>query len=292
MTFLIFSILTNAGIYLLFKWYQQLDVRIFPAIVFNYLTAFSLGFLLVPDKPAALEAALKAPVWTTGGLCLGVVFIAIFYLMAMTAQRVGVAVSTIASKMSLALAALLFAWADPAETLGPVRGLAILLAVGGVVCSSVRGGQVTFDRRLLVWPILILLGSTVIDFGIAWLSKEVEDDNQLTLFSSLSFFTAGITGAVLLVIRQFTGIRELRMREAVAGIGLGLVNFGSIYFLVNAYDSGLLPRSSLLPVNNLSVVIIGAAAAMLFFRERLSRLNWIGVVLSISALMLLLLGEP
>ncbi|MFN9972021.1 MAG: hypothetical protein ACK58T_19255, partial [Phycisphaerae bacterium] len=90
----------------------------------------------------------------------------------------------------------------------------------------------------------------------------------------------------------FTGIRELRMREAVAGIGLGLVNFGSIYFLVNAYDSGLLPRSSLLPVNNLSVVIIGAAAAMLFFRERLSRLNWIGVVLSISALMLLLLGEP
>jgi hypothetical protein len=289
MTFLIFSILTNAGIYLIFKWYQQLGVRIFPAIVFNYITAFSLGFALVPDKPAALAAAMEAPVWTTGGLSLGVVFISIFYLMAMTAQRVGVAVSTIASKMSLALAALLFAWADPNESLGLIKGIAILLAVGGVICSSVKDGQVSFDRRLLIWPLLILVGSTVIDFGIAWLSKEVEDDNQLTLFSSLSFFTAGITGVVLLIVRRLTGVQELGLKEVAAGIGLGLVNFGSIFFLVKAYDSDLLPRSSLLPVNNLSVVLLGAAAAMILFRERLSKVNWIGVALSVAALSLLLL---
>jgi drug/metabolite transporter (DMT)-like permease len=148
---------------------------------------------------------------------------------------------------------------------------------------------VSFDRRLLIWPFLILVGSTVIDFGIAWLSKEVEDDNQLTLFSSLSFFTAGITGIVLLIVRRIAGVNELGLKEVAAGIGLGLVNFGSIFFLVKAYDSDLLPRSSLLPVNNLSVVLIGAAAAMILFRERLSKVNWIGVALSVAALSLLLL---
>jgi len=290
MTDLVFSILTNSAIYLLFKWYQQLGIRIFPAIVINYITAFSLGLLLIPDPHLALSAAMEWPIWMTGGLALGVIFISIFYLMAITAQRVGVAVSTIASKMSLALAALLFVWADPTEHLGWVKSLAIVLAIGGVVFSSMKEGALSFDRSMLIWPLLILFGSTIIDFGIAWLSKFVTNESERTLFSCLSFCTAGMVGISILFIQRMRGKSGLGWKEAVAGVFLGLVNFGSIFFLVRAYNSGLLPMSSLLPVNNLSVVLVGALGAIILFRERLSAKNWIGVALSVLALVLLL-GE-
>jgi len=288
MIFLIASVLCNAGIYLLFKWYERLGVRIFRAIVINYITAFSLGLLLVPEPRAAFAAASSFPWWFIGGLMLGVCFIAVFYLMALTAQRSGVAVSTIASKMSLALAAALFVWVDPSEKMGVIKGIALLLAISGVVLSSLKSGPASVDRRTFIWPLLILLGSTVVDFGLAWLSREIPDGNQLTLFTSLPFLTAGVIGIVLILVQRLKGTRVLTVKGLVAGIALGLVNFGSIFFLLRAYDSGILTRSSLLTVNNLGVVIMGSLGAVLLFREKLSGRNLMGIGLGAAALGLLL----
>ena len=44
----------------------------------------------------------------------------------------------------------------------------------------------------------------------------------------------------------------------------------------------------MLPINNLGVVLVSALAAVVFFREKLTRFNWLGVVLSLVALALLL----
>lgn len=291
MIFLIASVLCNAGIYLLFKWYERLGVRIFRAIVVNYITACVLGLLLVQDARAAYKAAVQFPVWTVGGLALGVCFIAVFYLMALTAQRVGVTVSTISSKMSLALAAVLFVLTDPTEHLGLNKSLAIILALAGVVLASIKHGATKMDRRSLIWPLLILTGSTIVDFGIAWLSKRIPDENQLALFSSLPFMTAGIIGVLLLLGQRVTGTKILTVKGLTAGIVLGLVNFGSIYFLIRAYDSGVLPRSTLLTVNNLGVVLMGSCGALLLFREKLNGKNLLGILLGAAALCLLLFGE-
>src|SRR5687768_7877135 len=108
MILLLFSIVTNAALYLIFKWFEKTGVRTFPAIVINYLTAFTIGVFQVDDLERALTTALEFPVWSAGGLSLGVIFISVFYLAALTAQRVGVSVTTIASKMSMVLVMLLF----------------------------------------------------------------------------------------------------------------------------------------------------------------------------------------
>jgi len=70
---------------------------------------------------------------------------------------------------------------------------------------------------------------------------------------------------------------------------LGVINYGSIIFLVLAYDSGMMQKSALLPVNNLGVVLVSALVAVLLFKERLTRFNWLGVALSVVALALLVL---
>jgi drug/metabolite transporter (DMT)-like permease len=83
----------------------------------------------------------------------------------------------------------------------------------------------------------------------------------------------------------------LRLRDVIAGLLLGTVNYGSVYFLVKAYDSELMSKSTLLPVNNLAVVILGTLAAVFLFREKLNRINFLGVACSVVALALLLFGE-
>jgi drug/metabolite transporter (DMT)-like permease len=69
------------------------------------------------------------------------------------------------------------------------------------------------------------------------------------------------------------------------------VNYGSIFFLVESYHSGFMSTAQTLQVNNLAVVIVGAIAAWIFFRESMTKTNLLGMALGVAALALLLLSE-
>ena len=263
-------------------------VQTLPAIVVNYFVAFTIGLIVVPDLRGALTEAAHLPLWTVGGLTLGVVFISVFYLTGSAARTLGVSVATIASKMSLALAILLFVWIDPNEHLDRTKVIAIVLAMAGVYFSSRKNYGTEFNIGSFGLPLLILLGSTAIDFGIAYFSSLPANDNELKLYSCLSFGMAGLCGALVISYQIFRGKLTLTARDFMGGVVLGTVNYGSILFLVLAYDSGIMQKSELLPVNNLGVVIVSAFASIVFFREKLSRYNWLGIVLSMAALALLL----
>jgi drug/metabolite transporter (DMT)-like permease len=282
------SILTNAAIFFLFKLFDRFKVQTLPAIVVNYFMACSVGLFVVPDLGHALEGASQWPAWTVGGLSLGILFILVFYLTGTTARIIGVSVTTIASKMSLALAVLLFVWVDPNEHLSLTKIMAILVAMSGVYFSSLKDDGRKLSIRSFLLPALILLGSTGVDFGIAYFSSFPANDDELKLYSCLSFGMAGLCGSVFMVIQLYTGRMTLTLRDVLGGLVLGAINYGSIIFLVLAYDSGIMQKSAMLPINNLGVVLVSALAAVLVFKEKLTRYNWLGVALSLVALGLLL----
>ncbi len=288
MTFLILSVLTNTAIYLLFKWFDRVGIKIFEAIVANYLVAFSIGFLMIDEKSQTLATAFTFPLWSVVGFSLGVLFITIFYIMAITAQRVGVSVATIASKMSLALAVVLFAIFDPNEGMNITKGIAIMLAMGGVVFASIKNTGESIRWKDLAWPLIILIGGTVIDFSIAFFSSYPTNNDEMSLFGCLPFLTAAITGITILLIHAIKKEYNPQIKNIGAGMLLGVVNYGSIYFLIKTYNLNIWPKSIVLPLNNLSVVIVGAIAAVVLFREKLSTINYLGIVLSVAALAILL----
>jgi drug/metabolite transporter (DMT)-like permease len=287
MIFLFLSIMANAAIYPIFKLFDRKGIQLFPAIVLNYITALTCGLLVVPELNKALESATTGPIWAVGGIALGAVFISIFYMMGVSSQRVGVGITTIASKMSLALAVLLFAWFDPTQMPGPMKITAIVLAMAGVVMSSITEEQGHFSLRNLAFPLVILLGSTVIDFGVAYFQAFTTNENELSLYSCLSFGAAGTIGIGILIFKVATGAIRLRTIDILSGIGLGIVNYGSIYFLVKAYNANLFASSTTLPINNLAVVMVGAAIAYFGFRERFTKTNVLGLLCCLLALVLL-----
>jgi drug/metabolite transporter (DMT)-like permease len=100
---------------------------------------------------------------------------------------------------------------------------------------------------------------------------------------------AAVCGWTVIIIGMIRGTMHIRWKDAAAGVLLGAVNYGSIFFLVQSYNTKLLQKSALLPINNLGVVLLGAVGALLIFREKLSAWNWTGIALSVVALVMLLM---
>jgi len=292
MIFLVFSVLSTTLLYLLFKWFAVKGVHVFEAIVINYLFAFGLGFILVPDLSAALQHALAFPTWAWGGLLLGFSFIGIFNVTGKSAQLIGVSNTTIAGKMSLVMVVILFSLTNPEEQLSWVSWMAIGLAILGIVFSSIKADGKKPQGNWIWYPVVIFLGSTLIDFMIPKLSETATMPEDLALYSCLPFLTAGLTGLTYVGVKKWQGSAQAfqfsRLEWMYGGL-LGLVNFFSIFFLVKTINAGWLSKSSIVCINNLGVVMLGTLLAIVVFKEKLNKLNWLGLALAMAALLLLLL---
>jgi uncharacterized membrane protein len=74
---------------------------------------------------------------------------------------------------------------------------------------------------------------------------------------------------------------------SIYGVVLGLVNFGSLYGLIRALDSGVFDSSIIFGINNMGIVLLSVIIAMMIFSEKLTIINKIGVILSLVAIIIL-----
>lgn len=285
MIYLIFSILSSTLIFVVFKLFDRFQVHTAQAIVVNYLVAFGCGILLYegPIHPTQLPSFN----WWYYALSLGVLFIVIFNLMAWTTQKSGLSVVSVATKMSVVIP-ILFGLLYYKEHLGLLKGIGILLALIAVYLSSVKSKHgLPVDRKNILYPVLVFLGSGVIDTSIKVLEDSFVTPQEIPVFSASIFLGAAIVGMVLGLIQRFRGRWQLQFKNLLGGIALGIPNYFSIYFLVQALKSDILESSGIFTVNNVAIVMVSTLLGILIFRERLLLRNWIGVGLAIIGICLI-----
>lgn len=286
MIYLILSILCSTAIFLLFKAFGNFKLNTFQAIVSNYLVAASCGIFLAPDINAYANHISEE--WMIIGLSLGVLFIGLFYLMAYTSQHVGVSAASVSTKMSLVLSMIFFVFLDPQEDFTIYKAAGLALAIPGVFLASVKKVDEHFNIRFLIFPFIIFVGSAVIDSAIGYCEKAfLHGPSEQAVFASLPFIGAFSIGSLVLLIRRFSLGERFRPNSLVGGLFLGIVNYGSIYFLILAFDAELLDVSAMIPVNNLGVVVLSSLAAVIVYKEQLSNRNKLGIALSLIALLVL-----
>lgn len=287
---LIFSILSAAGILLVFKLLPRFGANTLHAITINYAVAAGLGFILVPDKGQLAELGMENWVWA--GLAVGVLFIGAFFTMALTAQRIGVGTAGVATKLSLVFPVVMLAILDPGNPPGLLQYLALVLAMAGVYLSSVNKGEGKIPASLLILPLLVFTGSGLIDSVLVYHSNYVlETGFERALFICLPFVAAFTGGLLVSLIRAGKEKEQARLKgiSLLAGLLLGLVNFGSVFFLLRIFDHDYLAKTAVIPANNLGVILAGTALGVFFFGESLTHRRTVGLALSVLALVLLLL---
>lgn len=272
------SIITSTFIFVVFKLFDRKGVDNLTAIVINYGVAATLGFCL--NTEYAWDA-LHHQSWFSNALVLGFIFITIFNVMAKTSQIHGVSVASVATKMSVVIpvVAAFFLYNDEITAM---KIVGLVLALAGVYLVSKPKVKTNMRMRYLFLPILVFAGSGFIDTFIKYNQEVHFEDSRMEAFLILTFLVAGLAGITYCLV---TNKGKWNRKNLLWGIGLGVPNYFSMYFLVKTLDAGW-ESSVIFPVNNLGIVALSALVSLIGFRESLSRLNWIGIGLSMLAIII------
>ncbi|MEM7186924.1 MAG: DMT family transporter [Bacteroidota bacterium] len=289
MIYLLCSILSSTLIFVVFKLFGRYRVNVLQAIVVNYVVACLSG--VIAFEGTIVPSELSNYSWFFYALGLGTLFILVFNLMALTTQRSGLSVVSVATKMSLIIP-IVFGLVYYKESLGPLKFVGILLALVAVYLVSAKGGSgAVKGKHTLVLPLLVFLGSGVIDTSIKFLEDTYVAHNEVPIFSASIFGAAAGVGLMVLLVQLLRGTFKPSLRNLIGGIALGIPNYFSIYFLVHALRSDILESSGIFTVNNVLIVLLSTLVGILFFKELLSQKNWLGIDLAIYSLFFFALAQ-
>lgn len=283
MIYLALSVLASTGIFILFKLFKKYNIDTLQAIVVNYVTAFACG--MIHNKTEVNFDTIVNSNWFIAAICLGFLFIAIFNVMALTAQQNGLSVASVASKMSVIIPVIFGIWVYN-EGIGTQKIVGILLALLAVYLSSIKPKNNKSKSGSLLLPILLFLGSGTIDTSINYFAP----DDKIPLFSALIFGFAFIIGALILVYKSIRFKKHFNIKSIPLGFTLGIVNYASIYFLLKALRIEGLESSALFTINNVAIVAFSTLIGLLIFNEKISTKNWVGILLALISIVLVTLA--
>ena len=283
MTDLFLAIFLSSLIFVLFKVFPLFKIDTFQAIVFNYISAFLCGYILYGSE--LKEEAWENTNWIFYVVLAALLFISLFVLMGKSAQKNGMAITSVAVKMSMAVSVLGMVFIYN-EQLPFLKIIAILLAFSGVILVSFS--KKSSDSKQQTWWMLLILffGSGILDLLLNYVQKTQVDVISTALFSAFGFGIAGLIGLGILIAQIIRRKTRIEFRNVIGGVILGVPNFFSIFLLMRAYNSVTWSDSSVLAVINVAVVCISTLCGTLIFSEKISRAKALGLCCSLLAIYL------
>ena len=295
MVFLLLSILSSTTIFIVFKLIGRYKVNTFSAIIVNYILACSAGFFLSHSSPFSSEI-FKFD-WLPLSLFLGVLFITMFRLIGQSVMKVGVSTTSVATKMSVIIPILFTVALEANDTLTPIKICGIVLALFAVFLTSYKPDKGKIQLSTTLLPLMIFVGIGILDSLVKYAQFRYVSNDINPVFSGVTFGVAGLTGILLLPFNRNAAIEFKSIKTWIFGIFLGLANFGSMYFFIAALNhinisTGKQTQGSVIfGINNIGIVTLGAIIGYLFFKERPTKLNWSGIVLSLLAIVVLTFSQ-
>ena len=282
MFYLIAAILCSTGVFVAMRLFERFRLDNHQALMWNYVFATVTGFLMCKqfDTPTQL---LTEP-WFGLSLITGFWFIFTYILMTASTQRSGVTVTSLSSKLSVVLPTLagviLFS-----EKLNLVASTGIVLALVALVL--VVGGKGKTDKpNKTNWllPILIFFGTGTGDI-LMKLTEQKNTAPDMSFMIAFIYMVALLFGVLLVAFDLIRKKSRWQWKSAIGGIGLGVINYFSTYFVYQAMRQ--FDNVVLFPIYNIGVVSLTALTGWLLFKEKLTWKNYIGLAIAIIAVILI-----
>ncbi|WP_022666708.1 hypothetical protein [Desulfospira joergensenii] len=282
MIHLFLSIACSTSILILFKVLERRKIRLLLPIMINYMTAAGLGLIL--NQGRGITAPAGIPSWFFMSALTGMLLIGLFFIIGLSTQKAGIAVTTIATKMSVVIP-MLFSILYFQEGFTPLKCFGIVMGMTALALIVVKTPDKKADRRYLFLPLVLFTGAGLLDALLKLVQQNYLLDGDPAAFTGTSFFFAFVTGLGICLVQKVPPKIFFKPEILLSGLVLGSVNFGSIYFLIRTLDRGLFDASILFGLNSIGIVCLSIFLAALLFRERLSGTNWTGVALAVLAIL-------
>lgn len=285
MIYLLLSIFSSSVIFITFKITERFKANLIKLITVNYLVAAILGFSF-NRYPISVSDIITSN-WLTYALLVGLSFILMFFMIGYSIRISGVAVTTIAGKMSMVIP-ILFSILYFSEKTPAIKVGGLVLATVSVFLTVYR----PISKKKNLWPVLlplmIFLGSGLTDSIVKYAQTYFVPNSMSLLFSAMVFLTALIIGLIYILLRHKTITQSITIAELIGGTILGIANFGSLYYFIMALNNSKFDSSVVFGLNNICIVLFSILVGYLIFKEKLSKLNLAGVIMALAAILILM----
>ena len=284
MIYLLLCIISSTAIIILFKYFSRFEINNFNAIIINYLTAALLGLTISFNSLRNTNVFVQS--WFPFAVLIGILFVVMFYMIAITTQKAGISVSSVASKMSV-IVPMLFSILYYREQINNYKIAGMALAVIAVIFTAIRKNIYFENSKYLFLPFILFIGMGLVDSLVKFSQHEYLRDQNLPAFSTMLFTISAITGIIFRLFKKSPNHSAINIKMVTGGMFLGIANYGSLYFLVHALNSNFVDSSIIFGLNSVGIVLLSVFLAIILFKEKLTLINWTGIVLSIITIFVL-----
>ena len=277
--FLLLSIAFSTFINLIFRWFKDFNVNKFQAIIVNYVVCFIIGFSLSTHQDIMSYVHEQ---WFIYCILLGFLFIAIFFSMALTTEKLGISVTAVSGKMSVVIP-ILFAYFFAKEDITLLFVIGLILSILSIYFITVKK-ELHIDKRYLILPVIVFLGGGMIDTSLKVLQQAYSEDIPLSTISYSIFLGAFIAGTSIYLVKEKANFSSWEWKSVTAGVALGVPNYFSIFFLLSAIEGFSVKSAFVFGVNNVGVVLVSTLLSVLIFKEKLEPKNQWGLLLAVLSI--------
>ncbi len=281
MFYLVLAILSSFSISILIKRNELRGLSTPVVIAGNYISASALGWAFTLSG-GALSVSPSTLALGVGG---GLLWPGTFFLLMYGIRRYGISLAGAVCRLSLVVP-VMFAFVFLREPLSASKGLGLLAAFAAFyLIHPVKSGALRRADAGAVWFLPLL----AFCFGLVdlWVNlfNTIGPVSEKFIFVTLIFSFSG------LFAWSAVGYRRMAVDRAslVQGIVLGFPNFFASFFLMESLKSPFFLERSAVAYSWYSVVGVTLAfgAGVLVWKERVSRMNLVGVAAGLAAITLL-----
>ncbi|HEX6769434.1 MAG TPA: DMT family transporter [Candidatus Binatia bacterium] len=286
MIYLLLAIFGSGVIPVIFRAFEGWRVNLFWAIPVNYLTCVFIGALFTGSSMQA--AVLSSRPWIVLAALQGFLLAVNFFLLAYTAQRAGVAIAALASRLSVAIPSVLaFVLYGDSLTAVKIAGLMAALAALYLCTAPEKNSSKLGSRLFHLLPLLVFATFGCYFTILKYLQSHYLDQTTYHAYVMLGFVFAFVSSVAIGLGKGGKPAANFRAVHVGAGLALGLINYFTVYALLRVLAMQGWESSQVYPIYSVGVVGVSTLLAFLFFRERLSRQKALGLGIGVLAVALL-----
>jgi drug/metabolite transporter (DMT)-like permease len=278
---LIISILCSVSVGVLFKHLKaKTQVNIF-LITLNYLCAIFATYACFHA-----EIDFRHVAYNSYTILLSVLLPLVFILLTLSIHHSGIIKTDIAQRISLVIPVACSYWIFN-ETIPAFRWIGII--TGFIALFFILNKCARSNRTNPVYLVFVFLGYGTIDV----LFKEVALQRSIPYTIALFYIFCGcfIFASLITVVSFFKKKLIIQKSTVFYGLLLGLFNFLNIYFYLKAHQAFAKNPTTVFASMNFGVILLGTLIGALYFKEKLSKKNILGLVLAVVAIILVVLSQ-
>lgn len=276
MFYLLLTILGGAMVSILMRLSEGKIKNSIGMLEANYIACFlvsaaNAGFgNLFPNDPGIARTQLL-------GFITGVLFLACYLVFQVSVRRNGVVLSSAFSKLGL-MVSIVMSVVFFGEKPTMLQTLGFLLAVSAILLMNYQKEKAGPDFKVGLLLVLLVGGASD---AMAKVFEELGTASQEPQFLFYTFFVALVLCTLLMRHKK----QRMGRWEILFGVLIAIPNFVSTRFMLSAL--AVIPAVIAYPASSVGTILVVTLAGVLFFQERLSKRQWIGIGAILVALVLL-----